>query len=233
MNDQELAIAVQESVRSAHLNIPAEQIMHRGRAIRARRRIGALAGGLTAVAVALVLASGLGAGQQGTGRARTAVAAAWTVREAANGTVTIDAPQNTNPAGLQQALRADGVNAIVRVMPSQSCDYATTSDAPPAVQRAVLTVLPQTMTVRIDGETFRLREAVYIIHPDAMPRGSALFLAFVDRGGPNLMTPVGAHRRLPPGLNPYVPGFKPLNPVVLNNDTVPACVPSASVRLTK
>ena len=48
MNNEELAPAVKESVRGAHMNIPAEQMVRRSHAIRARRRIPAVAGGLTA-----------------------------------------------------------------------------------------------------------------------------------------------------------------------------------------
>jgi hypothetical protein len=201
---------------------------------RARRRIPALAGGLTAAAAAaaaaaaVVLTSGPGAvpGQQATaGHARTVVTAAWTVREDADGTVTITMRQYANPAGLQQTLRADGVNAIVRRMPSQTflrplpgsrkprisnCSYATTNDAPPAVQRAVVTIVQSTRDLPgLRG--FVIRAETFIIHPDAMPQGSALFLPF-------------ATNEIAPPTNGY-PAVKARNPVVLNNDTVPACVP--------
>ena len=85
-----------------------------------------LVGGLSTAAAAagavaaLVLASGPGTvpGQQATaGRSRTVVTAAWTVREDAGGAVRIYLREYANPAGLQQALRADGVNAIVRSIP--------------------------------------------------------------------------------------------------------------------
>jgi hypothetical protein len=213
MNDEELTAAVKESVRGAHMNIPAEQIVHRSRAIRARRRVPALAGALTAAAAAtaaavLVLTSGPGAvpGQQATaGHTRTVVTAAWTVREDAGGTVTVYLRQYANPAGLQQTLRADGVNAIIRPVTYAlqadgeaypTCMFDFTNRASPAVQRAVLTFLRQDL------------HPFFIIHPDAMPRGSALFLPFMANV-------------------PY--GNKTSNlvmhPRVLNNDTVPACVP--------
>jgi hypothetical protein len=222
MNDDELVAAVRESVRGVHLDIPAEQIVHRSRAIRARRRIPALVGGFSAAAAAtaaavLMLTGGPAAipGQQGTaGHARTVVTAAWTVREAADGTVTITLREYANPAGLQQALRADGVNAIVRAMPSQAitrpCSYATTNNAPPEVQRAVVTVVVRHLPGPHGRST---RIATFIIHPGAMPPGSALFL------------PYGTSMRLaPPNGYPHV---KAGSPVVLNNDAVPACVPVA------
>src|SRR5579863_6950288 len=173
MNDEELAAAVRESVRGARMNIPAEQIVHRSRAIRARRRVPALAGALTAAAAtaaaALVLTSGPGAvpGQQATaGHTRTVVTAAWTVREDAGGTVTVYLRQYANPAGLQQTLRADGVNAIIRPVTYAlqtdgeaypTCMFDFANRASPAVQRAVLTLLRQDL------------HPFFIIHPDAMP----------------------------------------------------------------
>jgi hypothetical protein len=216
MNDEELAAAVKESVCGAHMNIPAEQIVHRSRAIRARRRIPAVAGALTAAAAAtaaaaLVLTSGPGAvpGQQApAGHTRTVVTAAWTVREDAGGTVTVYLRQYANPAGLQQALRADGVNAIIRPVTYAvhtdgeaypTCTFDLTNRAPLAVQNAVLTLIRH-----------YLRTAHFIIHPDAMPRGSALFLPFMANV---------------PDQNRGNPGNVAMHPRVLNNDTVPACVP--------
>ena len=219
MNDEELAAAVKESVRGAHMNIPAEQIVHRSRAIRARRRIPALAGALTAAAAAataaaaLVLSGGPGAvpGQQATaGHIRTVVTAAWTVREDAGGTVTVYLRQYANPARLQQTLEADGVNAIIRSVPytvqpdgsaHPTCLYYVTDRALPAVEHAVVTL----RQARPRGG------ALFIIHPDAMPPGSALFLQFMANAqGPNRTSAV------------------PMRPMVVNNDTVPACVPPIS-----
>jgi hypothetical protein len=208
------------------------------RAIRARRRIPALVGGLTAAAAAsaavvLVLTSGPGivAAQQGTaGHPRTVVTAAWTVREDSEGTVTVTMRQYANPAGLQRTLRADGVNAIVRAMPSQtvspklpfvkvtSCSYATTNDAPPWVQRAVVTIVQQDRQEPGGGV---MRIATFIIHPHAMPPGSALFLPY----GTNTLATTIKVKRDPAKGAPVYPHVKPLDPVVLKNDTVPACVP--------
>jgi hypothetical protein len=138
--------------------------------------------------------------------------AAWTVREDADGTVTIYLQQYADPAGLQQTLQADGINAIVRQIPTvprtvgnqtlpfPDCNYWTLTDAAPqAVQQAVWAIADK-------GQTL---PAEFIIHPDAMPHGAALFLAFLT-GAP------------PKDGNM---GVVTLKPVVLNNDTVPACVP--------
>jgi hypothetical protein len=192
----------------------------RSRPVRHRWGRPALAGGLTAAvagtaAAALALTSGPVAvpRQHGTGPNQSLVTAAWTVREDAAGTVTVYLRQYKNPAGLQRVLRADGINAIVRAIPvtypanpppftHPVCMYALTNMAPPAVQRAVLTFhglgLP----------------AVFTIRPAAMPRGSALFLKFIPG--------------LPKSLKNDNTGVAGLKPVVLNNDTVPRCVPTTS-----
>jgi hypothetical protein len=181
--------------------------------VRRRWRIPVLAGGLTAAAAAtaaaaLILTSGPGTvpGQHPTGgHTRSVITTAWTVREDADGTVTIYLRQYADPAGLQQTLRADGINAIVRLVPYAlgplrvpyaTCNYAATDAAPRAVQHAVVTIVSP---------------ALFIIHPDVMPQGSALFLPFLA-GMP--ATPKNSNT-----------GVLTLGPVVLTNDTVPACVP--------
>ena len=193
----------------------------RSRPSRQRWRLPVLAGGLTAAAVAtaaaaLVLTTGPGAvpGHHGTaGHTGSVVTTAWTVRQDADGTVTIYLRQYANPAALQQTLRADGINAIVRAIPSvlrtvgdkttpaPACNYSIPGDAaPPAVQRDVWTISGQDLPVS------------FIIHPKAMPQGSALFLAFM----------AGAMPQTPENSDT---GIVALKPVVLKNDTVPACVP--------
>jgi hypothetical protein len=211
---------------------PAELRRHTRPAAHPRRRAAArpswrlpvLAGGITAGAAAtaaavLVLTGGPGAspGQQGpSGHARTVVTAAWTVRQDADGTVTIYLRQYADPAGLQQTLQADGINAIVRPIPhvlltifhhpvaQPTCQYAITDTAPLTVQDAVWTGAGQ--STRLRPGTVPVR--IFIIHPKAMPPGSALFLAFMT----NVPLKAGT-------------GNMPMKPVVLTNDTVPACVP--------
>jgi hypothetical protein len=195
------------------------------RPARQRWRLPVLAGGLTATAAAtaaaaLVLTSGPGAvpGQPtAAGHTRSVVTAAWTVHENADGTVTIHLQEYANPAELQQTLQADGVNAIVRQIPTvlrtvgnqtvpfPTCNYNTLSDrAPQAVQSAVWAVASR-------GRSLPVK---FIIKPDAMPAGSALFLPFVTG--------------MPPE-NGNTTGIGTLKPTVLNSDTVPACVPNNKV----
>ncbi len=172
-------------------------------------------------AAALVLTSGRTAVPTA-GRAQTIVTAAWTVRRDTSGTVTIYLRQYADPAGLQQTLHADGVNAIVRRVPvamelvglagrlpgsgktqlrilRTACRYATIDNAPAAVQRAVVSLAGGDLP------------AVFTIHPGAMPRMSALLVPFLT----------GLPASQPNGQK----HIKPQLPVVLNNDRVPACVP--------
>jgi len=158
---------------------------------------GAVTATVSATAVlALALTSGPGAAR---GHAGTVVTAVWTVREDASGVVTLRMRQFADLDRLQQVLRADGINAIVRpflltprtVRYVKTCYYSHANDAPRAVQRAVVTYDPQA------GD--------FIIRPAAMPEGSALFL-------------VGSVSHDSSGTW-YGGG----DLVVLNNNTVPAC----------
>jgi hypothetical protein len=72
MNDEELITAVRGSVTGVHMDIPAEQIVRRSRAIRARRRVPGVTATLAVVAVAvatLVPAGARPAGHRSTGPA--------------------------------------------------------------------------------------------------------------------------------------------------------------------
>jgi hypothetical protein len=199
-----------------HTEHPARRVT-----ARPRWRLPLLAGGLTAgaaatAAAAVVLTSGLAApGQPRTvGHGRTVVTTAWTVRQDTDGTVTIYLRQYADPAGLQQTLRADGINAIVRSIPyvlltvfhhpipQPTCQYAITDRAQLDVQRDVWTGAGQIRTLHPPAPVR------FVIHPHAMPPGSALFLAFM------------ANAPLKAGT-----GNMPMKPVVLTNDTVPVCVP--------
>jgi len=195
-----------------------------------RRRSPVLAGGLTAAVAGgatacLALTGVLGSApvqRANTGPPGAVVTAAWTVREDSDGTVTVEMRQYADPAALQQTLRADGLNAIVRSIPYQletitlpkpataavkrplraphpTCLFGSSDNAPQAVQNAAVTISDQPFPLS------------FVIHPDAMPQGSALFLTFMAG------VPVAPK-------NGYT-GVRPLVPVVLNNSTVPPCVP--------
>jgi hypothetical protein len=113
MNDTELITAVRESLAGVRSSTPVEQIVSRGRAVRARRRIPGLAAALALAAGAAVAGAALAPGHHQPGRPPGAQLAAWTVVRQADGTVTVTIRELRDPAGLQRRLRADGIPASV------------------------------------------------------------------------------------------------------------------------
>lgn len=141
MNDSELSTAVCESVADIHSATPVAQIISRGRAVRARRRIPGVAGALTvaagtALAVTAVVSAGhpglvsaghpglVSSGHPGSHPASVRLAA-WTVARQANGDIDVTINQLKDPAGLQATLRGDGLPVTVSfsgpTMLSASC----------------------------------------------------------------------------------------------------------------
>jgi hypothetical protein len=82
---------------------------------RQRRRRVLLAAGAIAAAAAAAIAIAQAAGPERT--TSRFVTAAWVVRHNANGTIKITLKQARDAAGLQRALRADGIAAYVRIGP--------------------------------------------------------------------------------------------------------------------
>jgi hypothetical protein len=195
MNDQELITAVRQSVHGVRMNVPAEQIVSRSRAIRTsgHRRLAAC---ITAVAAAgsVVLGLGLsgalgtapngGTGTiHGTGTIRTA---AFTLTRNANGTdtLTLTMSQMLDPAVLQQALAQDGIRALVK-----TGIYCWSSPAAPdPASIGVLTVRlpvkpPHVMVSAPSGPApSELKQiaarTVTVINPAAMPSGTELFFGY-------------------------------------------------------
>ena len=130
MNDSELSTMVRESVADVHSATPVAQIISRGRAVRARRRIPGAAGALvvaagTALAVTTLLPSGhpgsghpglLDSGHPGSHPA-SARLAAWTVAKQANGDVDVSA---NGPALIR--LRRP---YLTQVLPADSCSVGS------------------------------------------------------------------------------------------------------------
>jgi hypothetical protein len=97
------------------MTTPVEQIISRGRAVRARRRIPAVAatvGAAAAVAVAVAPWADHPAASHPTSSPGVQLAA-WTVTRQADGGIQVTIRQAYDPAGLQRVLRADGVPASV------------------------------------------------------------------------------------------------------------------------
>ena len=114
MTDDDLITLVREQRSNVHMDTPVEQIVGRGRSLRARRRLPGVAAGALAVAAAAVLAvTALQPAGHQAGRPLPAQLDAWTVTKHANGTITVTVRQLRDPQGLRGTLRADGVPASV------------------------------------------------------------------------------------------------------------------------
>jgi hypothetical protein len=168
MNDNELITLVKESVTDVHMTVPEEQIMSRGRALRARRRIPVLGVALAGAAGAVLAATALvSASHQPDIRL-----AAWTVAKQANGDIDLTINQLRNPAGLQTALRADGLPVNVTFSgysASASCHVYPTS----------LDVLHAVITGNITGKGTLETSAPVVINPSALPSGAGLAIFVV------------------------------------------------------
>jgi len=201
MNDTELSTAVRDSVAGIHSATPVGQIITRGRAVRARRRIPAAAGALTvaagtALAVTALLPSGQPAlrpsGHPAPGSDPAAVRlAAWTVVRQANGDIDVTINQLKDPSGLQATLRADGLPATV-------------SFSGPALSSACQAYAASMDTLRAVAQF----QATYLaIDPSALPSGTGV--AIFDDPGAGLPSPSAntpTHGNPPSGSQPHRPG---------------------------
>jgi hypothetical protein len=190
MNDNELSTAVRESVADIYSATPVAQIVSRGRAVRARRRIPVVAGALTVAAgTALAVTTLLPGGQAGLSSGRAALPAddpgsspashpasvtlaAWTVAKQANGDIDVTINQLKDPAGLQATLRAplraDGLPVTV----SFSGPMVSASCQPYEASMSALRAVGQFQS---DGLT---------IDPSALPSGTGV--AIFDEPGTGL-----------------------------------------------
>ena len=161
MTDDDLITLVREQRNNVHMDTPVEQIVGRGRALRARRRLpGVAAGALAVVAAAVLAVTALQPAGHQSGRPLPAQLDAWTVTKQANGTITVTVRQLRNPKGLQRTLRADGVPASV-----------TFSGYPRACQR-----YPK-MSPVLMAEVFGGHGPPLVIHPKALPHGVGIQLS--------------------------------------------------------
>jgi hypothetical protein len=190
MNDNELITAVRESVADVHTVTPVAHVISRGRAVRARRQVPAMAGTLamaagTALAVTTLLPSGhpglLGSSHPGRHPA-TAQLAAWTVAKQVNGDIDITINQLQDPAGLQSTLRADGLPVTV----SFSGSSLSASCQPYDTGRDVLSAVAHFHTS--DGRAY------LVISPSALPSGTGVSIFDEPGAGvPPLSPPAPRH----------------------------------------
>lgn len=122
MNDDELITVLREQRGKVVMTTPVEQIINRGRSVRVRRRVPGVAAAVGAVAAAAVAVGVAFPASHPAVRPPTASEsasppsvrlAAWTVTRQAGGGIKVTFRQATDPAGLQQTLRADGVPVSV------------------------------------------------------------------------------------------------------------------------
>jgi hypothetical protein len=185
-----------------------------GQAPRRGRRLLALAGAAAVVAVAAIAGPAI----IPSGGAGSLVTAAWAVQRNADGTVKVTIWETNDPAGLQRALRAEGVRADVVSPPMKvardsqgavihypACWYPQTGSffVPARVGRSVVTWLPPTPS-----------GVFAVIHPSAMPAGSVVLIS--DWPG----WPQATNQR--PGI---ITSVTVSRPAVLKSDRLPPCVP--------
>ena len=160
MNDDELITMLREQRDKVPMNTPVEQIISRGRVVRARRRVPAVAGALgAAAAVAFAVSAALPASGPG------AQLAAWTVARQADGSVRVSIRELRDPAGLQHTLRADGVPASVTFTGQRN---PACQGYPGGGSQSQRRHLLSSVAAPAGG-----RNAM-VIHPSALPSGAGL-----------------------------------------------------------
>jgi hypothetical protein len=182
MNDDDLMTAVRNSFTTVHVTTPVEQITRRGRAVRTRRRIPALAGALGVAAGAALAVTSLHPGTPPASHQPTASLAAWTVARQPDGTIQVTLRELSNPAGLQRKLRADGVPASITLIGQQNpaCrQYPASRALLDSVATRTFEILPTVHhgpPAGLPGSVLKL-VIIMEIHPSALPSGTGLQLA--------------------------------------------------------
>ena len=171
MNDDELLTMVREQRTKVPMTVPVEQIISRGRAVRARRQIPGLAAVLAVAAAAVVAVTALLPGHQGRHQPGTNPGielAAWTVVKHTDGSVDVTIRQLRDPAGLQRKLRADGVPASVIFgdTPNAQPNTCQSYGHPELLQRVIT---PSTAPGQPRGIAI-----VMTIHPSALPSNAGV-----------------------------------------------------------
>lgn len=161
MNDDTLFTAVRDTFAGVRMDTPPEQIVRRGRAVRARRRLPRVAGAVAAVAgTAIAMTALLPASHQ-----PETHLTAWTVARQADGAILVTIRQLTDPAGLQRTLRADGVRATVTFDDQQNPACRNYSKPSAALTNSVV------------GMPLGYHEPTLVIHPSALPADAGLQIA--------------------------------------------------------
>jgi hypothetical protein len=185
VNDSNAVDTVRDSLTTArgslpevHMTTPLDTIVRHGRARRRRRRLAGLAGAAV-VAVGTVLAvTALLPASHPAGRQPRVQLAAWTVAKQPGGIVHITVRELRDPAGLQAALRADGVPASVSFGNGQQ-----TACRPYPGGGFMTSANPALINSVFPGQGVNIR-------PSALPSGTGVLLAFLQRSHPQPGLPV-------------------------------------------
>ena len=187
MIDDDMITKVREPFADISMTTPVEAVIARGRSIRRHRLQAVTAAG---AAVAAVLALVIFAVLPGT-RPDSVRLAAWTVTTEPNGIVAVTIRDLRDPAGLQRALQAHGVPAIVRFHRNGS------------LMPSCVTLVPSRLA-RIEDQVFIQPPAGHrggsplYIDPPAVPRTYKIAIDAV--GGNGLSLGLLTHDgRCPPG----------------------------------
>jgi len=175
MNDNELITVLREQRGKVPMDTPVEQIISRGRAVRARRRVPRVAAALGAAAAAAVAVT-VALPVSHPASAPSAQLAAWAVVRQADGSIKVTIRELRDPAGLQRTLRADGVPASVTFSGQQNpaCrGYPGGGSQSERRQR-----LGSVVTAPTAGRD------VMVIHPAALPSGAGLQINALFRHDP-------------------------------------------------
>lgn len=163
MNDDELMTLVREQRTKVPMTTPVQEILSRGRSLRARRRMPLLAGALGVAAVAAVAVAALVPSGQQAPRAAGVHLAAWTVTRQADGDVSVTIRELRDLPGLQAALHSNGVPAYVAFVGPAPARCAAFPASPSQLQAIY--------QFHRGGDG-----TVLTIDPSAMPAGSGLFI---------------------------------------------------------
>jgi hypothetical protein len=143
---------------------------------RRRRRL-ALAAGAVAVAAGAAIAVPAILPAHDTG---SLVTAAWAVQRNTNGTITVSVRQLRDPAGLERALRAEGVPAYVRYIPEIVVIGKGNSEFeyPECGYNSLFFSSPRNLFDKVFSfpRASDIAKLSFIIHPAAMPPGSAVLV---------------------------------------------------------
>ena len=165
-----------DSLTEVRMATPLDTIVRQGRARRRRRRLTGLAGAaVVAVGTVLAVTALLPASHPASHQPRAQLAA-WTVVTQPGGIIHVTIRELRDPAGLQAALRADGVPASVSFgngqqtacRPHPGGGFETSGN--PAL---INNVFPS------GGGSVNIR-------PSALPSGTGVLLAFLQRSQPGV-----------------------------------------------